>query len=301
MAPVQLRHLEYFVAVAEEGSFSRAAARLYLTQPALSQQIQALERELGGALLDRGTRPLRLTNAGTRLLTEAQRILADVNAAARSAQRAIRGETGDLRIGHVYGGLYDTVLAILRELRRRHPGVGVSLHQLPAGQQLRALHDDEVDVVLGRLLQPVDDPSLVVREFGDDRLTVVLPTDHPLAGGRCVPLDRLADEPFVMFPRRVEPVIFDRYVAACLHAGFHPRVDYEVGDAQTQAQLVAAGFGVALSTDGLALRFPGLVYLPALPHTTITRVAVIRRADATHPLLPLFDALPVTPDVAAQD
>jgi len=271
---VELRQLQYFLILAEELNFSRAARRLYIAQPSLSQQIRQLENDLETDLFDRSVRPIRLTNAGQLLLGDAYNLVADVEATAREVRRAGRGEIGRLRIGYSYGGLYDMVLALLRRVRQAWPDANMAIHQLPQREQLPALRMGRVDVVLARLTEPLT-PDVVVRPLRDERLIAILPAEHPLAAGRTVNLSALSHEPFVMFPRRLEPVVFDNYIQACLQAGFNLRLEHEVSDAQTQALAIAAGLGVGLSGEHLALRFPELVYRRVDPEFTIARIAVI--------------------------
>jgi DNA-binding transcriptional LysR family regulator len=271
---MELRQLRYFLVLAEELSFSRAARRLYIAQPSLSQQIRQLETELDTLLFDRSVRPIRLTNAGQVLLGDAYSLVSDAEITAREVKRAGRGEVGRLRIGYSYGGLYDLVLALLRRLRTAWPDANMAIHQLPQREQLPALRTGRVDVVLGRLTEPVT-PDVVVRPLREERLIAILPANHPLAGGATVDLAALRDEPFVMFPRRLEPVVFDNYIQACMNAGFTLRLEHEVSDAQTQALAIAAGLGVGLSGDHLALRFPELVYLPAEPCFTIAKIVAL--------------------------
>lgn len=269
---MELRHLHHFLVLAEDLNFSRAAERLQIAQPSLSQQIRQLESELETELVDRSVRPIRLTNAGQLLLQNASSIVAEVEETARQVRRAGRGEVGRLRIGYCYGGLYDLVLALLRRLRAAWPDTNIVVLQLPEREQIPALLTHRVDVVLGRVTEPV--PSdVVAMPLRDERLIAILPTDHPLAGAPTVKLPDLGSEPFVMFPRRFEPLVFDNYIQACVKAGFTLRLDHEVSDAQTQALAIAAGLGIGLSGDHLALRFPELVYVPVEPAVTIAKIA----------------------------
>jgi DNA-binding transcriptional LysR family regulator len=271
---MELRQLQYFLALAEELNFSTAARRLHIAQPSLSQQIRQLENELETELFDRSVRPIRLTNAGQLLLGDARNLVADIDATARGVRRAGRGEVGRLRIGYSYGGLYDLVLALLRRLRQAWPDANMVIHQLPEREQLPALRTRRVDLVLGRLTEPLT-CDVVVRALRDERLIAILPARHAMAGDDTVKLCDLRDEGFVMFPRRLEPVVFDNYIQACANAGFTLRIEHEVSDAQTQALAIAAGLGVGLSGEHLALRFPELVYRPVEPCFTIAKIAAL--------------------------
>ncbi|MCA1706068.1 MAG: LysR family transcriptional regulator [Actinobacteria bacterium] len=285
---MELRHLQYFLVLAEELNFTSAARRLHIAQPSLSQQVRQLERELETELFDRSVRPIRLTNAGQLLLGDACNLVADMEATARGVRRAGRGEVGRLRIGYSYGGLYDLVLDLLRRLRHEWPDANMVIHQLPEREQLPALRTRRVDLVLGRLTEPLT-CEVVVRPLRDERLIAILPAQHPLAGDDAVKLCQLRDEGFVMFPRRLEPVVFDNYIEACRNAGFTLRIEHEVSDAQTQALAIAAGLGVGLSGEHLALRFPELVYRPVEPCFTIAKIAALwidsRLPNALEPFL----------------
>lgn len=271
---MELRHLQYFLILAEELNFGRAAGRLHIAQPSLSQQIRQLETELDTELFDRTVRPIRLTNAGQLLLRDAYALISDAEAAAREVRRAGRGEVGRLRIGYSYGGLYDLVLCLLRRVRRAWPDANLVIHQLPEGEQIPALRTGRVDVVLGRVTEPLTS-DVIMHPLRHERLIVILPVRHPLAGHDTVKLSDLCDEPFVMFPRRLEPVVFDNYIAACRDEGFTLRLEREVNDAQTQALAIAAGLGVGLSGDHLALRFPELVYRPVDPPVTVAEIGAL--------------------------
>jgi len=271
---MELRHLQYFLVLAEELNFSRAARRLHIAQPSLSQQIRQLEAELETELFDRSVRPIRITNAGQLLMGNAANLVNEAEETAREVRRAGRGEVGRLRIGYSYGGLYDLVLALLRRLRAAWPETNMVIHQLAEREQIPALRTRRVDLVLGRLTEPLSS-DVVVMPLREERLIAILPVDHRLAGGKTVALADLRSEPFVMFPRRLEPVVFDNYIQACVAAGFTLRLDHEVSDAQTQALAIAAGLGVGLTGDHLALHFPELVYLPVEPSFTIARIAAL--------------------------
>lgn len=271
---MELRHLQYFIVLAEELNFTSAARRLHIAQPSLSQQVRQLERELQTELFDRSVRPIQLTNAGQLLLGDACSLVADIEATARGVRRAGRGEVGRIRIGYSHGGLYDLMLDLLRRLRCEWPDANMVIHQLPEREQLPALRTRRVDLVVGRLTESLTS-DVVVHPLRDEGLIAILPASHLLAGGDAVKLCHLRDEGFVMFPRRLEPVVFDNYIKACGNAGFTLRIEHEVSDAQTQALAIAAGLGVGLSGEHLALRFPELVYLPVEPSFTIAEIAAL--------------------------
>jgi DNA-binding transcriptional LysR family regulator len=286
---MELRHLQYFLVLAQDLNFSRAARRLHIAQPSLSQQIRQLERELETELIDRSVRPLRLTNAGQVLLRNASSIVAEAEETAREVRRAGRGEVGRLRIGYSYGGLYDLVLALLRRVRAAWPNTNLVIVQLAQGEQVPALLTRRVDVVLGRLTEPLTS-EVEAMPLRDERLIAILSAHHPLARASKVCLADLGCEPFVMFPRHLEPVVFDNYIQACVTAGFTPRIGHEVSDAQTQALAIAAGLGVGLTGEHLALRFPDVVYVPVEPVVTIAKIAALW-CEGPQPLQPLLQDL----------
>ena len=261
---MELRHLRYFVAVAEELHFGRAAERLRIAQPPLSRQIADLERELGTPLFSRVKRRIQLTHAGRAFLKEARLTLAQADRAFRTAQRAARGEVGRLRVGFVEAATYSGILPDVLAFFRQHvPNVGLELFELSSLQQTEALREGRIEV--GILHSPPHDAKqwLQVERVLADPMVAALPQGHRLASLESVPLTELAPEPFLLFRRPTGPGLYDRIIAACQAAGFSPRVAQEAGQVQTLVGLVSAGMGVALVPGSFAeLRRPGLVYRP---------------------------------------
>ncbi len=249
---MELRHLRYFVAVAEELHFGRAATRLRIAQPPLSRQIRDLEREIGTPLFDRTARGVDLTPAGTAFLPEARLTLAQAERAQRTAQRAARGETGRLRVGFVEAATHSGILpSVLGFFRMHLPSIGLSLFEMEAMQQSVALRDGRVD--LGLLHSPPLDADrwLRVESVHTDPLNLAVPRGHRLAGRARFMLADLADESFVLFPRDVAPSIYDSIIARCRGAGFSPRVMQEAAGWHTLVSLVGAGVGVAFIPKSL--------------------------------------------------
>jgi DNA-binding transcriptional LysR family regulator len=240
---MELRHLRYFVATAEELHFGRAARRVNVVQPALSQQIRQLERELGVALLTRTRRHVSLTESGRVFLTEARRTLADAERARSAAHRAAAGEVGRLRLGYVDLATWHVLPAILRRHRRRFPGVELTLTELHREPLREALLRGDLDVGFFSLREG---DGLEGQRVIDDPLVVALPIGHPLATKRRVPLAALADEPWVLFPRELKSSYVELVLAACVGARFVPRVVQEANQFHTLRALVQAGFGVSL-------------------------------------------------------
>jgi len=261
---MELRHLRYFVAVAEELHFGRAALRLRMAQPPLSQQIQSLERELGVALFHRTTRRVGLTAAGAAFLVQARRVLDQAERAAQTAQRASRGEIGHLSIGFMPSADLDLLPRALRVWRTRFPNAEIELHTLLPGQQVEALRLGQIQ--LGILRLPIDDRSLVVKSIQREPMVIALPAPHPLARRSRVRIADLKTDAMIIFPRSTGPSHYDWLVATCRRAGFSPRVFHQTESLQTNLGLIAAGLGVSLLPASVRnLRRRGVVYRPLAP------------------------------------
>lgn len=257
---MELRHLRYFRAVAEELHFGRAAERLRIAQPPLSQQIRALERELGVALLTRSTRRVDLTPAGAAYLERAVAILDAVDDATEVAHRVAEGSAGRLVIGCVGSATYSLLPTLVRALRETLPGVDVAVRgEMLAPAQITALVSGEID--LGLLRPPVSHPAVRVETIRRDRLLVALPEYHPLAAAAGVDIADLRDEEFVVHAGHGHSVMNSVVTALCAAAGFVPRVRSEVEETSTLVTLVAAGLGVAVVPEPTAaLGVPGVRY-----------------------------------------
>lgn len=283
---MELRHLRYFIAVAEELHFSRAAARLRMAQPPLSQQIRQLEGELGVVLLHRTKRHVELTTAGEAFLEEARRVLAQTERAMRAARRAAHGETGHLSIGFVPSADLDVLPRVLRVWNARSPHVEIELHPLLPAAQIEALRDDHIQVGFVRL--PVDEHGLVVEPIQREPLLAVLPRGHRLAHEARVRLADLARDTMILFPRDVAPGYYDVFISACRHAGFTPRLLHP-GSLQTNLALVSAGLGVTLMPAAIRnLRRAGVVYRALAPPVPQVELAVAYRRECRSAVLPAF-------------
>ena len=284
---MELRHLRYFVAVAEEMNFGRAAQRLGVSQPPLSQQVKDLERGLGAELIDRSRRKIGLTHAGTLFLEEARLALSQAEKAAQTARRAHRGEVGTLSVGFVGSATYEVLPEALRSFRERYPDVGLELRTMHGAQQAEAFREGRIRV--GFLRLPVDD-SLATRVLLEETLVAALPADHPLAGARKVSLSELAEEDFVLAPRPTGPAVYDRIVGLCRRAGFSPNVAQESAELQTVAGLVAARMGVALlvGKPEHLLRHRGVAYEEVGDPGAAWELAVAWRKDERSPVAHAF-------------
>ncbi len=282
---MELRHLRYFVAVAEEKHFGRAAERLHIAQPPLSQQIRRFEAELGEPLLYRTTRSVELSPAGAVLLERAREILAAVDSAIEDARRAARGEYGRLAIGFTGSSTYEMLPSLAVALRRELPGVVLDLRgELLTPAQVERLVAGTLD--LGLLRPPVHERDLEIEVLRSEPLIVVLPESHRLAAADAVPLDELASEPFVTYPSHFRSVLHDAVEDACAAHGFKPLAAHEVSETATLVSFVAAGLGVSLvpaSVGNMTVR--GAIYRPLADDATRVELAVAWRRDDDRPVL----------------
>jgi len=255
-----VRRLGHFLAVAEEGHFGRAAARLGISQPPLTAQIQALEAELGVQLLERTGKGARPTREGEALIPLARRLAQDAGELESLARELRAGRHAPVSIACVTSALFDYLPPLVRALQAARPDAAVSVRELDTTDAVEALRRGEVDLALLRLER--DRHPVKLRALGRDVLAAALPSGHPLAETEApLPLGLLADEPLLILPRGISPAYSDAMVTACRAAGFTPRVVREVGSAMAQLGFVAAGLGVALVSAGMArLRPPGVAF-----------------------------------------
>lgn len=247
---MELRHLRYVVAVAEELHFGNAARRLHVSQPPLSQQIKALELELGVRLFERTRRHVELTDAGRAFVAEARATLEHAARTERAAKQAGQGVSGSLVIGFVTSASYSILPPAVRRFRARWPGIEVSLREMIPSAQLVAIERREIDV--GLLRPPVDHPGVDVETVLDEPLVAALPAGHALAERKSLALRDLAQEPWVLFPRRHGPGLIEVILDACRAAGFTPSVAHEPNEMQAVLAFVASGLGVSLVPASLS-------------------------------------------------
>ena len=290
---MELRHLRYAVALADELHFARAAARLHIAQPPLSQQIKALETELGVRLFDRTSRRVGLTDAGAAFIAEARRTLASAEQAIEAARRAARAETGRLAIGYVSSASYELLPAVLRAFRRRAPDVLLVLEEMNSSEQSRGVLAGTLDLGFVRRPPPTD-RRLAGTAVRREPIVVAVPRDHALAAARAIRLRELALEPFVIFPARPRPSWADVALDLCRGAGFEPRVVQEAVEMVSALSLVAAGIGIALVPGAVrAVRRPGVVFRPLTP-APWSEVMLIRRNEPPTALIARFLEVVVT-------
>ncbi|MGY2876385.1 DNA-binding transcriptional LysR family regulator [Marmoricola sp. URHA0025 HA25] len=279
-----LRHLRYFVTVAEEQHFGRAAERLHIAQPPLSQQIRRLEADVGVELFVRTTRRVDLTDAGRVYLERARTILASVDNAAIEARRVAAGVVGHLVIGCVGSATYSVVPALSRRLADELPGVDFSFRgEMLVSEQVDALGDRTIDIAL--LRPPVLDSALTVASLRMDRLVVAVPSGHRLAARKQLRVTDLADADLIMHSAGRRSAMYDVVRRLFAEADVAPRVRHEVGDTSTLVTLVAGGLGVAVVPEPVrALTIDGVAFLPLRP-TTAIELAVAHLAGRTEPHL----------------
>jgi DNA-binding transcriptional LysR family regulator len=284
---MELRKLRYFVVLAEELHFGRAAQRLHITQPPLSMAILALEEELKVRLFDRAPRRVTLTHAGHTFVEHARMLLARAGDAIELTRAAERGEVGRLIVGFMSASIYTLLPQVLRDFAASFPAVRLELRELSIPEQLNALRKSDIDV--GFVRTPVDDVELDFVPLFSEPLIVALPRGHPLTKLRRVPVKRLASEPFVMFQQAPGLVLHNLVLGFCLTLGFTPKVAQEASQSHAVAGLVSGGIGVALvpaSTESTRLR--GVVYRPLLEKSPPVWTALAWRRGDESPVIAAF-------------
>jgi DNA-binding transcriptional LysR family regulator len=292
---MELRHLRYFVSVATELSFIKAARKLHVAQPALSRQIRQLEDELGVKLLERNHRGVQLTNAGNAFLVEASALLKHSEQAVRIAQQSEQTGGGHLNLGYVWGLFHSQVPPLVERFRRESPQTSVHLFDLSAPEQAEALLEGRLDAGFIGFAHEADTPGLSKRKVGSCAFVAVLPKDHRAARKSTIPLSTLRDEIFIGISEQTYPGASRFVMEACARAGFRPKILQMVERGFTILGLVAGKCGVALVPESLkALPHPG-VTLRRLADPPIADLFLAWRAQNTAP--PLTKFLAVTGDM----
>jgi DNA-binding transcriptional LysR family regulator len=290
---MELRHLRYFLALADEENFTRAAAKLGIGQPPLSQQIRDLENEVGAQLFHRVPHGAELTAAGVAFLPEAKAAIAAAERAKTAAQRANRGEIGRLSLGFTASSAFNAdVSATIREYRSRWPEVRLSLTEMNSNWLMERLMRGEIDAAFIR--PGLEDPRNVrLKRLADEPMLVALPAGHALAKLVRVPLSALAAEPFILFPRVVGLSLYDEIAAACRAAGFELVVSQEAPQIPSVVNLVAANLGVSIVPASIAqIKLDGVTYRPIEGPPLVARLALAilkaHRAPVTDNLMSLL-------------
>jgi DNA-binding transcriptional LysR family regulator len=289
---MELRQLYYFVAVAEELHFGRAARRLNISQPPLSMQIRKLEDELNVRLFKRTSRCVELTEAGQFFLNEVRRILDNIDSAINIAKEAARGSIGKLSVGFV-GPAIDTFLPdIIQTFRLQNPGIVLTLSESGTNEQIEALKVGRIQVGFARIYQHVlkDICSEVIWQ---EPYVLALPESHPFAAGGEIALSELKGQPMIMYPRIMQPSLYDSILRCCEVAGFKPKVLQEARTKHTTIALVAAGLGAAIVPESSRmLRSEGVIYLPIKDYLPVVEISMIWKAgDDSQVLLKFLDTV----------
>ncbi|MEK0153848.1 LysR family transcriptional regulator [Arthrobacter oryzae] len=296
---MELRHLTGFIATAEELHFGRAAARLHIAQPALSQQIRLLEKELGVELFHRNTRSVTLSEGGKALLGPARQVMADVDIARRSAILGSSEVVGRVVVGFAGASSRNVLPLLARAVRAEQPGIELILQgQTYAGAAIAEVAAGGLDIGFSRL--PVTNQSVATRVYEYERLVAALPSDHQLASKDTIRVADLATEPFVTFPGTQGSTVRDALIQAAMKAGFTPRIMQEAPDSYTILGLVAAGVGVTLTVSSVQhIDTPGLVYRELEDDVPRLAVVLAWRKDnisaATSAVLEIAERLLPTP------
>ena len=261
---MNLRQLKYFIAVAEELHFGRAAQRLHVSQPPITRQIQQLEQQLGAQLFNRTPRGVELTQAGALFLDEARNIVGLLDQAADRVHRAAEGGLGRLDLAIFGTAILSYIPRVVLEFKRRYPDVKVVMHALDKLAQIEALQNRSIDLGFNRMLTPV--PGLAIEALAHEPLFAAIPDPGPHAARRSIALGDLAQEPMVLFPASAAQGFAEKVTGLCHEAGFAPNVAQIVGDGLTAMALVAAGFGVCLVPNSITqVSVRGVKYLPIEP------------------------------------
>jgi DNA-binding transcriptional LysR family regulator len=273
---MDLRHLRYFVMIAETRHFTRAAEQLGISQPPLSIQIRQLEEEIGHPLFNRSRAGVELTDAGRALLPQARSLLAAASESLEIARRGARGEIGELRLG-LSGStpFHPAIPDLIRRFRARYPAIGIQVRETQSAALMDDLLHDRLDIAL--VLEPLDaGPELKMRELLTMPLAIALSQDHPLAESEVISLPQLSLEPFVLLPRSLGPGWHDLVTSACRDAGFSPRIVQECARTTSAVHFVAAGLGVTLIPGWLrAMPVPGVVYRDIADPTPSAQIMLV--------------------------
>ena len=291
---MKLRQLQFFIAVAEELSFSRAAIRLHVAQPSLSTQIKALEGEVGAQLFERDKRHVSLTPAGTRFQNRIVTILSLAESAKTEARSTELGRLGTIELGYTALSMFSTALPhAIRHYRLQEPNVLMTLRELTSLEQLHELGERTLDVGVLRKMDVSAPKGISIVEWYRTPLVAALAKDHPRAASISLSLNDLRNEPFIMYPRQAGTGIYWHVLDLCTAAGFRPRVVREVIESSTIIGLVAAGVGIAIvPADMNCIQFAGVVYRRIADSGAYTTLHLARReSDRSEHLSSLYRVL----------
>lgn len=286
---MELRHLRYFLAVAEELNFTRAARRLHIAQPPLTQQIKALEAELGVTLIDRSAYRIRLTHAGRTFAAEVTRILGDVRNAVLIAKRAARTAVGQVRVGFTESASFNPlVTATFRTFRSAFPDIEVSLEERQSTELAIALREGRIDAAFVRPPLKTSE-GLTLQLLQEEEMVAAVPNSHALARRKSIELRELEGEAFILYPRAVRPGLADEVVSACERAGFIPRVEQYAPQLAATLNLVAASLGVSVVPRSMqGLQPSALAYIALRGRPVRAQLSLAHRTEETSPAVLKF-------------
>ncbi len=294
---IELRHLRYFVAVAEELHFGRAAERLHIAQPPLSQQIRKLEETFGCPLFTRTTRSVALTSAGIALLERARRLLRAMQRDIDETRSVGRGDIGSLHVGFVGSGMLTTLPAVFRTYREAHPRIQLHLHESFTSHVIEGMQSGTLDAGILRDGDPVE--GLSVTTLYSEPFVAVLPATHPHARRRRLSLAMLRDEPFVYYPRTAGARAFEKPLSLCEAHGFRPHIVQEASHWLTILSLIGAGLGVSIAPACVRrIASPEIVCLPLRDETAMSHIELACLAGDTRPIVERFTQ--IAREVSAQ-
>ena len=289
---MELRHLRYFVAVAEQQSFSRAASLLHVSQSAISEQMADLESEIGVRLLERGSRRTALTETGQVFLQHAQRVLEESRNAVQEAQRAERGEVGSLRIGFFAGGLGDGFPRLIRSFREKHPRVELSLVEMSVSEQWPALLEGRLDIAFTRVPEPQFRRDVRYEVIQHDPMVAILPRSHARADAKRLDVKALAKDRFVVSSRATSPSVYDKLIELCAEAGFVPNIVSTNTVWSSVTLMVQSGEGVSLlPVNHQQTIATDLVFVPLKAKNAFVELCVCWAAKRDRQLLRSFREL----------
>jgi DNA-binding transcriptional LysR family regulator len=286
---MELRHIRYFLAVADERHFTRAAAKLGIGQPPLSLQIKDLENEVGAALFRRLPHGAELTPAGEAFFDVVKEMPVLTERATRAAKRAARGETGSLRLGFTASAAFNTVVpSAIRAFRRAYPDIDLHLEEANTTRLVAGIKESLLDVVFLRP-EAAGTEELRLRVVSEEPMMVALPTNHPAAKRKAVDLSALESDAFLLFPRQSGPTLYDTVITACRNAGFEPRLGQSAPQISSVVNLVAAELGVTLVPASMSqLSVAGVTYRAIAGDAPTTRLALACRRGETSPVIRNF-------------